>query len=125
MTTLSRLTECPTAQVVLFTEADESPGPAAARGFDPADSRPLSPARRGADPGRLAPVAVLEIPTTGTRRQAATVYGARMASVRHAGCSAPLCENPAVCKAGPPPCRVSDDPPHRRRPSPQPPLGLN
>ena len=82
--TLNRLTGCPTARVGLFPEADESRSPAAARGFDPADSRRPTPARLGADPGRPAPAAVLETPVSGTRRRAAQMDAARMASVRYA-----------------------------------------
>jgi hypothetical protein len=57
MSTPNRLTECPTVRVVLFQQADESRGLAAARRFDPADSRRPMPARLGADPGRQAPAA--------------------------------------------------------------------
>jgi hypothetical protein len=84
MSTPNRLTECPTVRVVLFQQADESRGLAAARRFDPADSRRPMPARLGADPGRPAPAAVLETPVTGTTRRAARMYAAGMASVRYA-----------------------------------------
>lgn len=84
MSTPNRLTECPTVRVVLFQQADESRGLAAARRFDPADSRRPMPARLGADPGRQAPAAVLETPVTGTTRRAARMYAAGMASVRYA-----------------------------------------
>jgi len=84
MTTLNRLTVCPTARGVPLPEADESRGPAAARRFDPADSRCPAPARLGADPGRPAPAAVLETPVAGATRRAAQKYAARMASVRYA-----------------------------------------
>lgn len=84
MATLNRLTEFPSARVVVFPEADESPGPAAAPGRDPAGSRRPAPARCGADRGRPVTVAVLETSVTGARRRAAKLYGARLASVRHA-----------------------------------------
>ena len=84
MTTLNRLTVCPTARGVPLPEADEGRGPAAARRFDPADSRCPAPARLGADPGRPAPAAVLDTSVAGATRRAAQRYAARMASVRYA-----------------------------------------
>lgn len=105
MTTLNRLTVCPTARGVPRPEADEGRGPAAARRFDPADSRCPAPARLGADPGRPAPAAVLETllpaPCGGRHRGTRLAWRRCGTPPRRAGCSEPPMRESCVAQGGP------------------------